>query len=168
MTEHHYSKQGVVADYVRAGIGATLAGGPLFYVETGPVIRVILVLAVMLFMVYGIIAWHRQLTTIYAGEESVLAKGLLTKKIVWSELRELKLNYYSTKRDRKEGWMQLSLKGAGTQLKILSTLSGFEEIVAQAAREAKRRGVQLSPTTLENLRLLGVKTDAGGSQEEIA
>ncbi|MHA1107659.1 MAG: hypothetical protein ACTSQV_00935, partial [Alphaproteobacteria bacterium] len=63
MTEHRYSKEGVTADYLRAGIGTTLAGGPLFYVELGPVLRVILVVVVMLFIVYGFITWHRQLTT---------------------------------------------------------------------------------------------------------
>ena len=53
--------------------------------------------------------------------------------------------------------MQLILGGAGKRLKIESTLEGFEQVVALAARQAGARRLELSPTTVENLRALGVE-----------
>jgi hypothetical protein len=62
--------------------------------------------------------------------------------------------------------MQLVLGGAGKRLKIESTLEGFEQVVALAARQAGARRLELSPTTLENLRTLGVEPDQALMPEE--
>lgn len=165
MSEHRYSKAGVGADYLRAGGGAIVAAAALFSVDSGPVVRIILVLVVMLFIGYGVTTWHRQRTTVHASEDGILAEGWLKIYVAWSELESVGLNYYSTKRDRKGGWMQLGLKGAGTHLKIHSTLDGFDEIVARATQEAMKRGLSLTPTTVENLRLLGIEAETGEIQE---
>ncbi len=165
MSEHRYSKEGVGADYMRAGGGAFLAGAALFLVDSGLVVRIILLLVVMLFIGYGFTTWHRQRTIIQASEGGILATGWLKKYVEWNELESIGLNYYSTKRDRKGGWMQLGLKSAGTRLKIHSTLDGFDRIVARAAQEAVKRGLELSPTTTENLHSLGIEAETGESPE---
>ena len=155
MTEHHYPKDGMVKDYLRAAGGLILMATPFFMVEMGPVIRAILGLVVMLFIGYGVSTWHRQRTTISLGEDGILAHGLFSKNLLWSELDVLKLSYYSTQRDKRDGWMQLVLNGGGQRLKLDSTLQGFDQIVRRAITEAEARHLQLSDTTVENLRALG-------------
>ena len=155
MTEHHYPKDSLVKDYLRAAGGSILTVAPFFMVEMGPVIRTILGLVVMLFIGYGLSTWHRQRTTISISEDRILTHGLFSKNVVWSELEVLKLSYYSTQRDKREGWMQLVLSGGGQRLKLDSTLQGFDQIVGRAIREAEARHLQLSDTTVENLRALG-------------
>ncbi len=165
MTEHHYPKDGLVRDYLRAAGGLILTATPFFTVEMGPVMRTILALVVILFIGYGVSTWHRQRTTVRLSEEGILAHGLFIKNVAWSELEVLKLSYYSTQRDKREGWMQLVLSGGGVRLKLDSTLQGFDQIVGRAMRAAEARRLQLSQTTVENLRSLGFEL-AGVEMQE--
>jgi hypothetical protein len=57
--------------------------------------------------------------------------------------------------------MQMNLRDDGTTLSIDSSLDGFSEIAARAARAAAERGLDLHPATRSNLALLGL--DPGGS-----
>ena len=57
-------------------------------------------------------------------------------------LDRLKLSYFSTKRDRSDGWMQLSVGSTGGRMvKVNSSLDGFHDIVERAARAAEAGGV---------------------------
>lgn len=165
MTEHHYPKGSLVKDYLRAAGGLILTAAPFFMVEMGPVISTILALVVMLFIGYGVSTWHRQRTTIRLSEDGILAHGLFIKNVAWSELEEMKLSYYSTQRDKREGWMQLVLSGGGVRLKLDSTLQGFDQIVGRAMRAAEARHLQFSETTVENLRSLGLELTGAEMQE---
>jgi hypothetical protein len=79
--------------------------------------------------------------------------------ILWRDIASLELRYFATKRDRSEGWMQLTLKSADATLRLESALEGFENITRAAAQAAAQRGLPLSPPTLENLRALELPTD---------
>ena len=54
-----------------------------------------------------------------------------------TELDRMKLGYYSTRRDRRAGWMQLELGAGGVRIKLDSRLDGFDELV-RARRDASR------------------------------
>ena len=61
--------------------------------------------------------------------------------IEWDRLDRLKLSYFSTKRDRSDGWMQLTVGSAGGRtVKIDSSLDGFHDVVERAARAAAEDG----------------------------
>ena len=78
----------------------------------------------------------------------------------------LKLSYFSTKRDRSDGWMQLAVRSAGGRaVKVDSSLEGFYDIVERAARAAETTGLQLSLATRANLRSMGISV--AGQEEEI-
>ena len=78
----------------------------------------------------------------------------------------MKLSYFSTKRDRSGGWMQLVVGSAGGRaVKVDSSLDGFYDIVERAARAAESRGLELSRTTRSNLRSMGIFV---ADQEETA
>jgi len=79
-----------------------------------------------------------------------------SRRIAWSELSGLKLSYYSTRRDRREGWMQLVVQGPGDKLRFDSRLENFAHLAAHAARAASARNLPLSASTVSNLDALGV------------
>ena len=87
----------------------------------------------------------------------LVANGLVERTIAWAELDRLRLAYFSTRRDRKSGWMQLELAGGGARLSLDSRIAGFGEVVRRAADAAAERHLQVSEATAANLEALGVR-----------
>ena len=78
----------------------------------------------------------------------------------------MKLSYFSTKRDRTDGWMQLTVGSAGGRtVKIDSSLDGFHDVVERAARAAETTGLTLSEATRANLRAMGISV--AGQEETV-
>ena len=86
--------------------------------------------------------------------------GLIRRRLPWAELTRCTLGYYSTRRNREGGWMQLTLACGGRRLRIDSQIEGFETILRRVARAAAERGIALDRTTVENLRALGISAGA--------
>jgi hypothetical protein len=95
------------------------------------------------------------LTHIELDEAGIRASGPLGAAIRWEHLRSLRLDYYSTRRDREGGWMQLRLRDAQHTIRIDSELDGFVGLVRVASAEALRRGLSMDENTHSNLRALG-------------
>jgi hypothetical protein len=77
--------------------------------------------------------------------------------VEWNRLDRMKLSYFSTKRDRTDGWMQLAVGSTGGRLvKVDSSLEGFHDIVARAAEAAEATRLSLSDATKANLRSMGL------------
>ncbi len=51
----------------------------------------------------------------------------------------MKLAYYSTRRDRRDGWMQLELRAGASTIRLDSRIDGFAELVERAALAAAAR-----------------------------
>ena len=83
-------------------------------------------------------------------------EGLLRRHLPWDRLTRCTLGYYSTRRNRDRGWMQLTLKVGRRNLRIDSQIEGFELIVRRAVHAAAARGIAFDHTTQENLRALGI------------
>ena len=152
----HYSWRDLLPDYAGSTIGLAFSLGPLAAVN--PVLPVAWVLAAVaaLFLVYFARTVCRQLTHIDLDETGICARGPLGAVIRWEDLRSLRLDYYSTRRDREGGWMQLRLRDAGCTIRIDSELGGFIDLVRAAALEARRRGVDIDEATRANLGQLGL------------
>ncbi|MBM3572175.1 MAG: hypothetical protein FJX52_07405 [Alphaproteobacteria bacterium] len=86
----------------------------------------------------------------------------------WPLIRDLRLRYYSTRRDRTQGWMQLRLDGPGGALSFDSHLEGFDDLVRRAAAAARTAGLKLSAATLDNLGALGIDRSGLGGEGEAA
>lgn len=84
--------------------------------------------------------------------------------MLWEELEEIKLSYFSTRRDGENGWMQLKLKGRGKRLRVESTITDFWDLVGICALNAKNRGLALDPSTIQNMHALGIEDDVSGYQ----
>lgn len=155
--DHRYPLRELSGDYVRAGLGLAATLGPLLFVPASPVMMWLLGGLAALFLAFGARTALRQLTVVRVDDAGITAIGPVGAAIAWGDLGRLALAYYSTRRDRTRGWMQLTLKGTGRGVRVDSTIDGFREIVAAAVRAAERNGVALSPATTGNLTALGIQ-----------
>lgn len=163
-SRHRYPVQTLAADYGRAALGLALTGGPLVLVEPAPVMVYILGGLGTLFFLYGVQTALRHATQVKLSEEEIRAEGLRPVVLRWRDLKGMSLAYYSTRRDRSQGWTQLRLKGDERTLKFDSTIEGFPAIAERAYRAARGNRVALTTRTLENLAALGI----GDSDEVLA
>jgi len=159
MTMYRYSGSSILSDYGRAGVGALLTWGPLTVVPAASIAGMVLSALGVLFVFFAARTWTRSRTVAHLSQEGLAVTVLRHKTMPWKDVESLDLRYFATKRDRSQGWMQLTLKGANTTVRLESTLDGFETIARAAARAAANKGLSLSPSTLENLRALQLPTD---------
>jgi len=153
---HRYPVQSVIADYVRAVAGMALTLGPLvFFNVVTPMVCILGGLGA-LFLVFGIRTVLRHLTYVEVSAEGVTMGGPAGRMVRWQDLDAMSLNYYTTRRDKQDGWMQLKIKGKGCVVALESSLPGFNAIAAQAIEAARANGVALDARTLANLPALGV------------
>lgn len=161
-----YPRRTLWADYVRAAIGVVLCGTPLLLLEVDPWVAFFLAGGFLLFALFLVRTALRHRTRYLLAPDSLCADGPAGTLVEWARLDRLKLSYYSTKRDRADGWMQLSIGSAGGRVvKVDSSLEGFHDIVERAARAAEAGGVSLSESTRVNLRAMGI---AVADREELA
>jgi hypothetical protein len=156
-SQHRYPFEALIGDYARAGIGLLFTMGLLAL--TTPIAPVTGALAAFgaLFAAYGGRTVIRHCTVIRLSAKGMEAQGPFGARIPWHEIRGLTLRYFSTKRDRTGGWMQLKVRGRGRAVRIDSAIDDFEVILRHAAGAARASGVMLDANSLENLRLRGVR-----------
>jgi hypothetical protein len=156
-TWHSYPASAMVGDYLRAAAGLVPAGAIFATMTVAPVPATLLGGFAIVFGAFGLRTALRHITSIEMTDTGIRARGLVERTIAWAELDRLRLSYYSTRRDRKSGWMQLELGGGGVRLGLDSRIAGFGEVVRRAAEAAAARHLQLSETTAANLEALGVR-----------
>jgi hypothetical protein len=154
---HGYPASAMIGDYVRAATGLVPAGAIFATTSVAPVAAVLLGGFAAVFGIFGLRTALRHNSRIELSDIGIRSFGLVERRIAWADLDRLKLSYYSTRRDRKSGWMQLELGGGGIRLSLDSRLDGFGEIVRRAADAACDQRLQISESTAANLEALGVR-----------
>ncbi len=157
MTEQRYNLRGLRASYARAAVGTGLMVWILVTAQAGVTGTLLLSVLAAVFLIYGLRTALRHTTRYGFDERGVVAIGPVSRAIEWGDVVNVKLSYYTTKRDGTSGWWQLDIKGRNSTMRIESTLDGFGALAERAVREARARGVELSPTTIDNLRPLGIE-----------
>jgi hypothetical protein len=161
-----YPRETLWADYMRAGIGALLCGLPLVLIEVNRWIGVVLGAGFALFALFCVRTAMRHATRYVLADDTLAADGPMGGLVEWARLDLLKLAYYSTKRDRSGGWMQLSVRSTGARLvKVDSSLDGFYDVVERAARAAEARDLELTSATRANLGSMGISV--AGQEESV-
>jgi len=155
VTIHRYPMEIQRSDLIRGGIGLLLTAGPLAILPMYWIVTVLFAAAAILFAVFTARIVQRVLTRYESGDQGIVAHGPLGVAIAWNDLTALKLHFFSTRRDRRNGWMLLVLKGGSRTLKLESTLTGFDEIVDRAAEIAKAKRLILTDSTTNNLLAMG-------------
>ena len=161
-SRHRYPLRAVLLDYLYGALGLLFTLVPLLAAAPagGPAAWVLGALAA-LFAVYGARTALRHRTCLRVSEAGIAVDGVWRRRLPWERLTRVTLGYYSTRRKRDSGWMQLTLKAERRTFRIDSQIDGFEQIVRRATRAAAARGIALDNATAENLRALGI--DAGAA-----
>ena len=155
MDQRSYPTGRVYGDYARAAFGLAATAGPLLLLDPAPALAVILAALAALF------AWFAARTALRHGyrfeltDQGIVRRGAMERRLAWAELRRIKLAYYAPQRNRKEGWMQLTLRGPGGPISVDSTLAGFDLVAGKAAAVAAARDLPLDDATAANLTALG-------------
>ncbi len=165
MSLHRYPINALLADYLRSALGVFLPIALMLFTELLPLVFYVMAVLALLFAIYGLRAIWRQGTVWTVDGDGVRQegplRGLLDREIRWSEMRDIRLRYYSTRRDRSDGWMQLILRGTGNRavIRMDSQLTGFADVIRQAHDAARYHGLAIDPTTATNLSSFGLGAD---------
>jgi hypothetical protein len=160
MTMHRYPTNALTGDYARAAIGLALTLGPSAMVAPGSGALWILLPLATLFAVFALRTVSRHVAVVELADDSVAIRTWRRVALPWREMRQLKVDYYSTRGDRAGGWMQLTAKGAGVAIRVDSAIEEFVAIARAAADAARANGVEVSEATRVNLAHLGIAIDA--------
>jgi hypothetical protein len=159
-----YPAAAMLGDYLRAATGLVPTLLILASVEVDTVAGFVLGVFVAIFGVFGIRTALRHGTSLEISETGLRAVGLRRTAIPWAALDRMKLAYYSTRRDRKSGWMQLELGAGRSRLSLDSRLDGFDRLVRRAALAAAARDLELSEATVANLQAMGIRVPEAASR----
>ena len=157
MSEHRYPMGVLVGDYARAGAGVLLTGGSLVLLPLNLYVRVLLGTLTALFLAFAGSTYLRQRCRVEVDGETIAASGVFPVRLSWNALDGVRLRYFATRRDRKNGWMELTLRGAGRKMRLDSRLDDFPSIARRAAEVARERHLGLTPTTVANFAALGIE-----------
>jgi hypothetical protein len=161
MSVHTYPFRALIGDYLRAGAGIGLATVPMAAIPSHPFLLYLFGGAIAVFAYFFLRTLSRQLTQIEATDEDVASNMPPRRGLAWRELENVSLRYYSTRRGRSGGWMQLNLAGQGTRISIDSSISGFRDLAARAARAATANGIDLDAASAANFRALDIEIGGG-------
>ena len=161
MSEHRYPARSLAEDYARGAAGLVFLAIAL--VPMHWVLHLAFGLVAALLLSFGIRTYLRGRSRVVLDETGIAVVGPWGKRLAWAALDGLKLRYFSTRRDRKRGWMELSLSAPGTRLTIESQIEGFEEIVRRAVAAAAERGLRVDPSTEGNLAALDMPIPRSGT-----
>jgi hypothetical protein len=156
MSLHAYPRAAAVGDLIRALVGGGVALVPVTAVPTGPLLAALMVAIAAVFAALGLRAALLLFTRFEIDETGIAAVGPLTRAVSWRDLRIVKLAYYSTRRDRSGGWLQLTVVGERRRVSVDSRLDGFGRVAAIAAEAARARNLRLDPATRSNFEALGI------------
>ncbi|MGY8994805.1 MAG: hypothetical protein ACKVH7_00010 [Alphaproteobacteria bacterium] len=172
---HRYDTRVLMGDYIRAGAGALICFAPVLLVEVVNVLVYILLSIGTVFTVFGLRTLIKQMTSIELSATGIRTLGPLARTIGWSELSGMKLAFYSMRRNRYGGtmdlsgsksWMELKLRGTGNTITVDSSLDGFDSVVAVAMEAAQDRELPLNDVTLANLDAMGFAVGRGAMPDD--
>ena len=152
---YRYPAQALLGDYARAGFGLVITLAPLLFMDVASVMVWVFGGLSLLFLTFAARTALRHSTTIELDGDGVAARGPLGSSLRWDEVDRVKLRYFSTRKDREKGWMQLAIGSPRKTIRIDSTLDGFHDVVERTARLTRER-VAFDPPTLANFKALGV------------
>lgn len=158
---HRYGRRAIVIGYARTALGLSCTLLPLGVMQPALWVGVTLTVGATLFLIDGARCAARHAMKLVVDDAGIRVLGLFGVTIGWDRLRAVELAYYSTRRDRGAGWMQLVIRGPGKAIRVDSDIDGFDGIVATASSRALQLGRPFHERTRINLASLSI--DVGGA-----
>ena len=154
---YRWPRMAVIGDYWRSGIGFAVS---LFFLVLVPVVSIAFVLAFALTIVFGLYLAQTALrahTTLTLLPEGLAVSSLFGNRVIrWDTLDQFALRYYTLRRDREAGWMDLKLSSGGASITLDDRLDGFRPILERAWEAARARDIGISSSTYANLTAAGL------------
>lgn len=163
-TRHSYPAAALIGDYLRAAVGVVPAVAVFSSTPVNPIAAAVVGGIGAIFTLFGLRTALRHGTSLEMTETELRSHGARQRTIAWAKLDRLKLAYYSTRRDRKSGWMQLEIGAGAARVRLDSRIEGFDRLLHRAAKAALARRLALNDTTLANLNALGIDMPDFGEQ----
>ncbi len=155
MTYYRYPPKSLLSDYLRSAIGVLVTAGPIIFGQLPTSVLVIFAVLATMFALFGLATLKRHWTRIGVSESELLfVPG--GQRLTWSDLEQLNLRYYSTRKEKDKGWMQLTLRGRGRKMRIESACEGFDDIARLAASSARAKGLAIDQVSADNFQILGI------------
>lgn len=154
---HRWPVKSLAGDIVRGVVAFAVVAVLTMVVSVGSFGSIAMLALVLLFGLYLAHTVSRLTSVIEIDDDGVRSSGGLfgSRAIKWAELQRFELRHFPLTRDRKEGWMDLKLKGGDT-ITIDDRLDRFHEVLARAWEEARKAEVGISDTTHANLIAAGI------------
>lgn len=162
---YRYTWSNLRGDYLRTGLGLAITLVPLAAVTDSPIAAWVMGGLAGVFALFGARTGARHLSRFEVDGEAVTRTRISTLPprrvtVRWREVDRVRLAFYSTRRDRSQGWMHLKIGGGGSKLGFDSIIDGFEDIAALALNAAAVNNVQLSAATARNFAALGLAAES--------
>lgn len=170
MTSYRYDPADLRTQWIRVGLAFALT---LVFLAAGSQSTIVVVACIafsLVMLAYAgdlVMKHYTDITTDEAGISLTTIVSWLSKRplrahrIAWQDLRELKLGFFPTRRDRETGWFQLTLTGAEKSIKVQSQLLRFDQLLERVLQGAQAADALMSETTEHNLRYFQRKTPQG-------
>ena len=163
MSNHRYLTKTVTGDYIRSGIGVVVCGALLVATQSFTIFHYLIVAGLLLFGGFAFRTWQRHQTEYELSDDGIWANGPFGKALRWSEIADIRLKYFSTRKDRKEGWFQLTIKSSAGKISVDSDLEGFDSILRACVPIVRINLLELSESTAENFAAAGFPVQAAAA-----
>ncbi len=159
MTILRYDRGELLTDGLRGLAGLVVTLGPILFLDNILLpVAIVLGLAALLFGFFLIRIFLRHKTTIELSQDAIaVVSPVRTRRLAWDQVTAVRLSYFASSRFRAgTGVTTLKLSGGDGDITVESSLSGFDELLAAAARVSARSGVAVDPATVHNFEALGI------------
>ena len=144
-----------MGDYIRSFIGLLLTALPATQLPVNAFGFWLCLTFALMFLGLAVNTFYRQMSHIVLTDERIeFFPG--PNIMSWESVREIKLSYFSTRTDRKDGWMQLTIDSGIRKLRVDSRIDDFHTLAATALEKTKYSNVVLSDTSSRNFESLGL------------
>jgi hypothetical protein len=160
MIVHRYQMGRLAGDYLRGGCGLAGSVAAWLFLPSIPQVHILIGGLTLLFLLFTIRTVWRQTVRIEVSDQTctlISPRSAFFKQesAAWRDLVSVKLRYYSTRRNRKNGWFTMHLAGPTARIAFDSDLDGFEDMVRRAALVVRDNGIVIDDTTRANFAALG-------------
>ncbi|MCA8929773.1 MAG: hypothetical protein KDC18_17060 [Alphaproteobacteria bacterium] len=147
----HYPLGNLVPDYLRAGAGFGLSMVPLpAALGAHPLVLLIVLGFAGLFGSFGVTTFMRQKSTVIASDAGIRIEGLRSKAIRWEDVQGVDLRYFSTRKEKDKGWLQLKVIGPNGTVKVDSNLDDFDGLLRWVVTAITRHDLSVTLIGREN------------------
>ncbi len=156
MSTHRYQIQSLYGDYVRAGLGILIPVVVMAAANPDWPVRIAFIILAVICAYFLLKTIDRHRTVVGIDDEGITVAAFSKTGFRWTELSRFELNYYSLRRDRQNGWMELVLRSGRRTIKLDSSLEEFVPIVRRAYQAAKANHLAINPISQANLNALRI------------